>query len=94
MTLAFTAVVDLSRIDANSTIEGNQAFTVVDTPTGHEGELWFVFEPFLDEGSVIDSYYWMNVYGDVDGDGVADLAILMVNPGGFTPDNLPSNFII
>ena len=37
-------ILDLSAIDADTTIAGNQAFTIVGAPTGTPGELWFVYD--------------------------------------------------
>jgi len=53
--------VDLRGIDANSGVTGNQAFVFNSGPSG-AGALWF------SSG---------NLYGDVNGDGVADLAIVL-----------------
>lgn len=57
---------DLSAIDANAKLGGNQAFSFVDTHafTGKAGELRF-------EKTAFDTY----VYADVNGDKVADFAI-------------------
>ena len=51
--------VDLSGIDANTLIAGDQAFSWANGPAG-PGALWLI------KG---------NLYGDIDGDGVADFAI-------------------
>lgn len=65
--------IDLSRIDANSRADGNQAFTFIGSAAfspGVAGQL----RVYQDGGS------WF-VEGDVDGDGVADL-IIQVNTDG------------
>lgn len=51
--------IDLTAIDANTAMEGDQAFSLVDTPTGAAGEAWFVAT---------------TLYADVDGGG-ADFQI-------------------
>ena len=63
-----TDTLDLSGIDANSTIDGNQAFTnrFAGGPTGTAGELWYT----LDANTNVITWY-----GDVDGDAVADFAV-------------------
>lgn len=67
---------DLSAIDANSTIAGDQAFVPVNGPlTGVAGQLAYTVSP--------DSL-WSNVVlqGDVNGDGVADFELLLRSPSG------------
>ncbi|MFG1379946.1 type I secretion C-terminal target domain-containing protein, partial [Xanthobacter autotrophicus] len=61
--------IDLSQIDANTTVGGNQDFTFLGTAafTGHAGE--------LRETAVAGGYL---VSGDLNGDGVSDFQ-LMVN---------------
>ena len=60
--------IDLTRIDANSLIAGDQAFTFI-------GD-----DPFSAAGQLRASYDALNnvwsIEGDVDGDGIADLVIL------------------
>ena len=56
--------IDLSAIDANTTVAGDQAFSWVQTPTGAAGEIWQVHNGFS---------AW-TVYADVDGGG-ADFMI-------------------
>jgi Ca2+-binding RTX toxin-like protein len=67
--------IDLSRIDANTLVEGNQAFT------------WVGSGPSAGAGSLRAYSYtggaWI-VEGDTNGDGQADLMILLV-PQGPTP---------
>ena len=58
--------IDLSGVDANANVSGNQAFTIVDAFTGQAGELIIVFE--VDE----DETY---IRGDVNGDSQIDLQI-------------------
>lgn len=62
-------LIDLSNIDADSTVSGNQAFTLTGGSSGAAGELWI--------GVAVGTY---TIYGDTDGDGVADFT-LMVHPG-------------
>ena len=58
---------DLSAIDANSNVAGNQAFTDVGiVPTGTAGDLWFTYQPNGD----------LMLNGDVNGDTIPDLQIL------------------
>jgi Ca2+-binding RTX toxin-like protein len=60
-------VIDLSAIDADTNIAGDQAFSLVSSFDGHAGELWVHFDS--DSGNTF-------VDGDVDGDGQADLRIV------------------
>lgn len=66
-------VIDLSRVDADSTTTGRQHFTLVEGPGGHAGELWIERSAIGggEGGTILSSW----IYGDVDGDGQADLAI-------------------
>jgi Ca2+-binding RTX toxin-like protein len=68
--------IDLSLIDANTDVEGNHAFTFIGSSafSGTAGEL-----------RVESSGGLVNVLGDVDGDGSADLIIHLYNTGGATP---------
>lgn len=61
--------VDLSAIDANIGLAGNQAFTKVNAFTQHAGELTLVYH--ADTDTTLLS-------GDVDGDGQADLMIVLL----------------
>jgi Ca2+-binding RTX toxin-like protein len=63
-------VIDLRRIDANAVSSGSQAFNFIGTGafTHHAGELRY-------EASGTDLY----VYGDVNGDGVADFELKLLN---------------
>ena len=71
--------VNLNGIDADSTTAGNQDFTMVASPTNTPGEMWVspavefvgVDEWGLPIFAVTGSY----IYGDVNGDGTADLLI-------------------
>jgi Ca2+-binding RTX toxin-like protein len=65
-----TDKIDLSPIDANSGLAGNQAFTFLGTGafTSHAGELRYD----VTGGKT-------HIYGDVNGDGVADLHIVLDN---------------
>lgn len=64
--------IDLSGIDANVTVDGNQAFSEVAGPTGVAGQLWL-----SDAGN--DNWF---VYGDTSGDGIADFTLLVHTNGG------------
>jgi serralysin len=57
-------VIDLSAIDADSIVKGNQAFVLVSGFTGHAGQLML-----NDLGGAAD------LLGDVNGDGVADFVV-------------------
>lgn len=65
-------VIDLSAIDADTTQSGNQQFSLVGGPTGHAGELWY-YRVYIGAGE--DGYVLSQIFGDVNGDGVADLEI-------------------
>ena len=62
-------VIDLSHIDADSTLAGDQAFNFVDAFTGHAGEATLNYDTEGDR-----TYLSL----DVDGDGHADGRVLMV----------------
>jgi Ca2+-binding RTX toxin-like protein len=75
--------VDLSAIDAQTGVAGNQAFHFIGTAafTGHAGELHIAV---IDRGFVgVDGHEVTQtiVSGDVNGDGVADFAIDLGNAG-------------
>jgi Ca2+-binding RTX toxin-like protein len=77
---------DLSRIDADLTQDGDQAFHLVSALTGQPGELWIdpTLQDWVDEfGDVVMENYYQNIYGDVDGDGVPDLFIRSELPETF-----------
>lgn len=72
--------IDLSAIDANTDLSGDQAFAWVDFEFSNKsGEL-------LLYGSGMNSY----LNGDVDGDGIADLSIRIGFMGGGSISNLHS----
>ncbi len=80
---------DLTRIDANVLLQGNQEFNVVEQFTGRAGEL------ILGVAEVEDlQFYEQTLLGDVDGDAVADFAIEFdgyLQPGAtafITPDDI------
>jgi Ca2+-binding RTX toxin-like protein len=58
--------IDLSQIDANATVAGDQAFDLVSVLGGHAGEL--ALRPDSSHGQTI-------LEGDVDGDGLADFRV-------------------
>lgn len=65
-------LIDVSAIDADTGVAGDQAFTLVGTPTGAAGEMWTVF----DSGTNLT-----HLYGDVDGGGAdLEIAIFLANP--------------
>lgn len=77
--------IDLSAIDANALIAGNQAFEFVDGMTSAAGTLHLEYDP--------GGWGWGFLIGHVDSDGVADLLILITaaEPDFYpviTPDNL------
>jgi Ca2+-binding RTX toxin-like protein len=61
--------IDLHKIDADVTQDGDQAFTLVDNFTGHAGQMTLSYNPELDRTSLAM---------DVDGDGTADSVIYMM----------------
>jgi Ca2+-binding RTX toxin-like protein len=65
---------DLTKIDANTNVSGDQAFHVVTNFTGHASELTISAPAFEDYGTYGDIYE-STLLGDVDGDGAADFAI-------------------
>jgi Ca2+-binding RTX toxin-like protein len=67
--------IDLSAIDADTLLEGNQAFTFIDGAfCSRPGEL----RSQIDLSGPVASTY---VYGDVDGDGVADFVLQILGSG-------------
>ena len=69
-------VIDLAGIDANAGNAGDQAFTWNDTGSaiGVAGDLWSTSTFNADEG-----WYEISIFGDVNGDSLADLAFLVIN---------------
>ena len=65
-------VIDLSAMDADTTQAGMQHFSLVGGPSGTAGELWYI-RVFIGAGE--DGYVLSQIFGDVDGDGVADMEI-------------------
>lgn len=66
-------VIDLSRVDANSTSAGDQAFVFVSTFSNVAGQARLTFDSATNRTTFS---------GDVNGDGVADLVIVMVGQVG------------
>ena len=66
--LRFNETIDLSRVDANSDVGGDQAFTIVDAFTGSGGQMTVVHD-------AVDAV--TEVLMDIDGDGAADMRILI-----------------
>ena len=64
-------VINLSAIDANSILPGNQAFNTNGTSTNTAGDLWIA------SYGGIGSFNNYMIYGDVDGDGNADFQVLV-----------------
>lgn len=60
--------IELSAIDADTTLDGDQAFHVVASLSGHAGELALLYDEVRKETTVV---------GDVDGDGQADFQVLI-----------------
>ena len=65
-------VIDLSAVDADSTLAGHQHFLLVAAPTGHAGELWLLRGGVSGDAG---NYEFSWIMGDVNGDGVAELEI-------------------
>jgi len=64
--------IDLSGMDANSQVAGDQAFTLIpDFYTGHAGELMIANEPEA-------NHY--TVKGDINGDSLSDFMITVISP--------------
>jgi serralysin len=76
--------IDLSGIDANSTISGNQAFTFVEEFTGHAGEVKLVE---ISQGPSPDSsgLFYTSVQADIDGDGYQDFTLQVLTPFSLDP---------
>lgn len=75
---------DLSGIDADTTVAGDQAFTLsfTNAPSNTPADLWFT--------SVADGSGDFNMifFGDVDGDGIADLQVRLHSIGAFAPADI------
>jgi serralysin len=97
--LVGTDKIDLSGIDANSTISGNQAFQLipqsielVEEFTGQAGQLRLT-ETSVSPGPDRPGLFFTSVQGDIDGDGFADFTLQVVNP--FSMDALSAaDFIL
>ena len=70
-------VLQLTAIDANTARAGNQAFTIVDKLDGHAGQL-----------SLFSNASGTTVFGDTDGDGAADIAIVLSGYLKFQTDDV------
>lgn len=64
--LAGEDVIDLSTIDANTAVSGDQAFTLVSALDGHAGQAALVYDAGADETAL---------ELDTNGDGTADVTI-------------------
>ena len=75
---------DLSGIDADSTTEGNQAFTFnhSGSASGTPGELWCV-TTWIDDATVSWEFF-----GDLDGDSSADFQLLIYTFGTLFEDDI------
>lgn len=85
-------IIDLSGMDANSTVAGDQAFKVVEGFTGHAGELVLMD---IYQGPTIDTpgMWFTAALGDLDGDAAWDFQLRVTNP--FTIDTITSaDFIL
>jgi serralysin len=69
-------MIDLSQIDADTTTDGDQAFTVVSQFSGHAGQLVLAH---AETGYIVE--------GDVNGDGQADFEIAVHTNGSFTAND-------
>jgi serralysin len=70
--------IDLAGIDANTTLAGDQAFTIGALQAGQAGRLQITLDPGVTPA-------WALIQGDVDGDGVADFDLLVFgNVAGLT----------
>lgn len=83
--------IDLSAIDANSAVDGNQAFRYVEDFTGQAGELRMTE---FSRGPTIDTpgMFFTSVQGDIDGDGTGDFAIVVLTP--FSLDSMTAGDLI
>ena len=76
--------IDLSGIDANSTISGNQAFEFVEEFTGQAGEVRLVE---ISEGPTqgTPGSFTTSVLADIDGDGLRDFTLQVLTPFSLDP---------
>jgi Ca2+-binding RTX toxin-like protein len=68
-----TDMIDLSGIDANTALAGDQAFTIGALQAGQAGRLQIILDP-------AGTPAWAILQGDVDGDGVADFDLVVFGP--------------
>jgi hypothetical protein len=76
--------IDLSGIDANSTISGNQEFKFVEEFTGHAGEV--ILKEFnLQPTANTPGFSYTSVMADIDGDSAADFNLDVMTPFSLDP---------
>jgi len=83
--------IDLSGIDANSTISGNQAFEFVEEFTGQAGEVKLV-EISQPPSPDTSGLFYTSVLADIDGDGYQDFTLQVLTP--FSLDQMTVNDLI
>jgi serralysin len=76
--------IDLSGIDANSTISGNQEFEFVEEFTGHAGEVRLVEFSLLPTANT-PGLFFTEVQADIDGDSFQDFNLTVVTPFSLDP---------
>jgi len=84
--------IDLSGIDANSTISGNQDFEFVEEFTGHAGEV-MLKEFFLQPTANTPGLSWTAVLADIDGDSEADFHVNVITPFSLDPMTVNDLFL-